>query len=198
MKQEIRTNIYLWSDIHFGHKNILKFCENRKFPHLFAMESTYVKRWNATVSEHDTIIIVGDVFLGWSKKIQREIMSRLNGKKILVKGNHDGSNSQMINLGFDWSCDEMVLYIQGERVTISHYPYAPKETEGLEKHDLRYLERRPIDNGGFLLHGHTHSTERVNGRQIHVGVDAWPSGPVSINKIASLINEIKKGEQNAC
>ena len=159
------------------------------------MEEAIIKRWNATVKPEDTVVVVGDVFLGWSKKIQKEILAKLNGKKILVKGNHDKSNSQMIGLGFDWSCDEMALYIQGERVVISHYPYAPKKIEGLEPYELRFLDRRPINNGGFLLHGHTHSTEKVNGRMIHVGVDAWNMTPVSENKIASMINEIKRNEE---
>ena len=197
MKQENRFNTYYTSDLHLGHKNILKFCENRKFDHLYDMEQTIVKRFNNTVKPEDTVIFVGDIFLGHSRDFQRMILARLNcARKILVLGNHDKSASQMMNIGFDFACHEMVRYIQGERVVISHYPYAPKVTKGLEKHDLRYLDRRPIDNGGFLLHGHTHSTEQVNGRSIHVGIDAWNMMPVSENKIASIINNIKKGENN--
>ena len=199
MAQETRINYYYTSDLHFGHKNILKFCQDtRKFEHLFAMEQALIKRWNATVKPHDVVIVLGDVFLGSSKKIQKEILAKLNGKKILVKGNHDKSNSQMMSLGFEWSCDEMVRYIQGERVILSHYPFMPENTEGLEKHDLRYADRRPKDDGkSILLHGHTHSKEKVRGRMIHIGVDAWNMTPVSENKIASMITQIRKDEEQA-
>ena len=195
MKQAHNGNIYLWSDIHFFHKNILRFCPNRKFDNLLEMHLKFIKRFNSTVKPEDTVIFAGDIFLGGSKEDQRRTLSKLIcKKKIIVLGNHDRSAGQMESLGFDFACHEMVLYIQGERVRISHYPYAPKEAKGLEKHDLRFLDRRPVDNGEFLLHGHTHSTEQVNGRMIHIGVDANPA-PISINKIASIINAIRRKEE---
>ena len=42
---------------------------------------------------------------------------------------------------------------------------------------LRYIEHRPDDDGGWLLHGHVHEKWRQNGRQINVGVDAWNFAP---------------------
>ena len=50
------------------------------------------------------------------------------------------------------------------------------------------------DDGNFLIHGHTHSKRRVNGRQIHVGVDAWGYEPVPVGKIAEIITQIKLGK----
>ena len=196
MKQANRSNTYYTSDLHFGHKNILKYCPNRKYDYLDQMEQNIIKRFNNTVKPEDTVIFLGDIFLGHKKDHQRYLLAQLIcRRKILILGNHDDSASQMMNLGFDFACHEMVRYIQGERVVLSHYPYAPKVIEGGDKHDLRYLDRRPIDNGGFLLHAHTHDTEQVNGKMIHIGLDAWNMTPVSENKIASIINKIKQGKK---
>lgn len=189
----MRTNTWYISDLHFGHRRILEFQKNRKFSSVEEMDMKIIENWNKVVQPQDTVIVVGDVFLGYAREEKRSIMSSLQGKKILVKGNHDESNSKMINLGFDWSCDEMVRYIQGERVRISHFPYLAKDIDSYD--DFRYKDRRPIDNGEFLIHGHTHSSEKVIGKMIHVGCDAWNLTPVSENKIASIINKIKTGEQ---
>ena len=121
-----RSTIYFTSDLHFGHTNIFKFCPNRTSNTCYDMDTmkeTIVKRWNRVVKPQDTVIVVGDVFFYHTRDEMLETMNRLNGTKILVRGNHDLKNKQMMNAGFDWSCDEMVLEIAKERVTISHYPF---------------------------------------------------------------------------
>ena len=50
------------------------------------------------------------------------------------------------------------------------------------------------DRGRFLLHGHTHSTNKYKDRMIHVGVDAWKYKPVASHEIGNLISEIKRKE----
>jgi calcineurin-like phosphoesterase family protein len=68
---------------------------------------------------------------------------------------------------------------------VCHFPFAG-DSGGKED---RYLEHRPIDSGQWLVHGHTHSTERIVDRMIHVGVDAWNYHPVSLDTIRGLIND---------
>lgn len=191
--------IYFTSDPHYGHINILKYCPNRKFDNIEDMNETLIKNYNEAVKPEDTCIFVGDIFFRCPKSKAKAIMRRLNGKKILVLGNHDQSMTQMMRLGFDLACYSMSIRIDGQKVDIKHYPFKPKWWERLFmkakfkdlKYDLRYLDRRPIDKGQFLIHGHIHSTEKFRGRQIHVGVDAWDMKPVSIEQIKKYIQKNK-------
>lgn len=76
------------SDLHFGHKNILRY-DNRPWQDTATMEREMIELWNKTVSYDDDVYILGDVV--WSNKYEEwvRILSQLNGKKFIVKGNHD-------------------------------------------------------------------------------------------------------------
>ena len=74
------------------------------------------------------------------------------------------------------------VVIAGERLRISHFPYLIDP-----HHDLRYLEHRLDDDGGWLLHGHVHEKWRQNDRQINIGVDAWDFAPVNDDTLSEII-----------
>ena len=82
---------WVTSDLHFGHKNIMTFCpeaRSRFKLDLDYMNETMVKEWNEMIEPEDTVYILGDVaFLPAPKATS--FMRRLNGRKILVEGNHD-------------------------------------------------------------------------------------------------------------
>lgn len=186
-----KRNIFFISDMHFYHKPVINFC-NRPFSDHDHMHEEMIRRWNAVVRPQDTVICVGDMFFCGSGKAA-EIMKRLNGFKTLVTGNHDGNTETMENCGFDFVCEKLILKIAGQEVLISHYPYKyPAWYNWIRKTILRkkmprYMDRRPEDRGGWLIHGHTHETYRLQGKMIHVGVDAWDYQPVSIQVIESII-----------
>lgn len=201
---------WVTSDPHFGHDNVLNFC-NRPFKDMEEMLDKVRKKWNAKVKPEDQVIFVGDVFFYFNKPEAKAYLDSLNGRKILVRGNHDRSPRDMSSMGFDFVCEEMILLIANERVTISHYPFRlPRwkhelynlrhkifkflKIKGSWALDNRFYMRRPENKGQFLLHGHTHSKLRINGRAIHVGFDAWNYEPVSIGEIGNLISEIKREE----
>ena len=79
--------IYFIADTHFGYANIIKY-ENRPFCNVEEINRVIIDRWNQTVSKEDTVYHLGDFFLTYTKK-QMEIMNRLNGEIILIRGNHD-------------------------------------------------------------------------------------------------------------
>lgn len=57
----------------------------------------------------------------------------------------------------------------------------------------RQPQFRLPDLGEWLIHGHTHSKERLDGpRSVHVGLDAWGLRPVSEGEIAALIREAEE------
>ena len=85
-------NIFLISDTHFGHANICKFIENdgvtkiRPWDDVTEMDEAMISNWNNVVRPNDKTYHLGDVVFN-RKYLQ--IMKRLNGDKILIKGNHD-------------------------------------------------------------------------------------------------------------
>ena len=75
------------ADTHFGHKNIINF-DNRPFSSTKEMEDVIVKNWNSVVTNDDDVYILGDFC--WDKEDEWiRILNRLNGRKFLIKGNHD-------------------------------------------------------------------------------------------------------------
>ncbi len=82
---------FVTADTHFGHAKSLSFVQPdgsplRPFSSVDEMDETMVERWNATVGPRDTIYHLGDVVIPRSSL---RILDRLNGRKILIRGNHD-------------------------------------------------------------------------------------------------------------
>ena len=82
--------IFLIGDCHFGHRNIIKYC-NRPFDNVEEMTEGLIKNWNSVVGKNDIVYVVGDFALCGKTKII-EISKRLNGRKRLILGNHDGAS----------------------------------------------------------------------------------------------------------
>jgi calcineurin-like phosphoesterase family protein len=182
--------LYFTSDHHFGHRNIIGYA-GRPFPSLERMHEYLVEVWNDEVDDDDDVWFLGDVALGQIDESLQHI-SRLKGRKVLLPGNHDrcfsghkkaeSERQRYLDAGFEAILDDpQMLTIANRDVTISHFPY--RNTGVLDEHTVRYTEHRPVDEGGWLLHGHVHERWRVRGRQINVGVDAWAGHPVSLEKI---------------
>lgn len=188
-----QQQLWFTSDLHFGHKPILRpDFDNRPFKNMQEMEDGLVERWNSVVGANDVTIVVGDMFFCGSTKA-KTIMERLNGKKILVRGNHDGSTETMLNSGFDYIYESVSLLIAGEMVQVCHYPYRHHWLRYwfnrylLRKPVPRRIDSYPINKGGWLIHGHTHSTQRVKGKAINVCSNAWNYTPISLKTISTII-----------
>ena len=79
--------IYFIADTHFNHTNIIKYC-NRPFKNTYEMNEYIIRRWNSVVKEADTVYHLGDVEFGSLQEV-KSLVERLNGRKILLRGNHD-------------------------------------------------------------------------------------------------------------
>src|SRR6056300_578004 len=89
--RRLMKNRFFISDTHFDHANILTFTDYagkpvREFDSVEAMNEAMIERWNAVVKPGDTVYHLGDVAIA---KRGLTHLARLNGRKILVKGNHD-------------------------------------------------------------------------------------------------------------
>ena len=187
------------SDLHFGHVNLIKK-GHRPYASLDEMHDVLIEGWNSVVSPGDEVWVLGDYALRPYEE-SLAFTPLLNGTKVLVPGNHDGCWAGKFTArdhplraiaiqslytriaGFSAIEDNPQPHlIAGERVALSHFPYEADHTDV-----VRFPEWRPIDYGGWLLHGHLHEMWRQHGRQINVGVDAWGMRPVHIETIAEMI-----------
>ena len=82
---------FFTSDLHFGHKNIIKYC-NRPFATVQEMDDEMIARINARVSEQDHLWILGDFAFCTEERII-EILEKIKCSKGLVKGNHDNGKT---------------------------------------------------------------------------------------------------------
>jgi len=158
--------IYITSDTHYNHTNILTYC-NRPFSSVEEMNQVLIDNINNTVKPEDTLYHLGDVAFGADK--WAEFINRFNCKNIhLILGNHDYRfKSRMKQSGLFRSVDKQVLFIYKNKDFIfTHYP--PNEK---------------VDNV-WNLFGHIHSNGNINRKyHVDVGVDANNFTPISIDQI---------------
>ena len=85
--------VFLTADPHFGHEGVCRFTRNdgvtklRPWDNAAEMNEALVMRWNVTVRPNDKVYVLGDVAM--NKNAFHAVMPRLNGDKVLIKGNHD-------------------------------------------------------------------------------------------------------------
>lgn len=201
--------IFLSSDQHFGHANIIRYSA-RPFGSVDEMNEAMVQRWNSVVEDNNQIVyVIGDFAMG---KINESLgyVNRLNGTKYLIVGNHDKpflqpghedipkkvkaqkqAHQRYLDAGFDELFYGSVnLKHNGRTFHLSHFPY-----QGNNNPHETYSEISPIDNGQPLIHGHVHDAWKVlvgpnGGIQINVGVDVWDFTPVSMDRIVDLIDSL--------
>jgi calcineurin-like phosphoesterase family protein len=83
--------VFLVSDTHFGHAGVCRFLRDdgtklRPWDNPDEMDEEMIKRWNETVRPNDKVYHLGDVVIN---RKALKTLDRLNGDKVLIKGNHD-------------------------------------------------------------------------------------------------------------
>lgn len=177
-----------YSDPHLGHSNIIKYCD-RPFESIQEMNDILISNYNRIINSNDIVLWLGDCFLKGTLEDYKSILNKMNGKKVLIVGNHDQGDAAMASLGFELVMKEAVMNISGVTCRISHYPY---DSPGIvDKH----VNRRPQKNPGeILIHGHNHSKDKITTkRSISVGVDAWNFYPALYDQVSELVLNLNKG-----
>lgn len=183
--------IYFTSDLHFGHRNVMNYC-NRPFSSLEEMHQYIIETWNNTVTSEDTVYMLGDFSL--NPKWSDQIVPLLNGTKILIPGNHDACfpwregqkhTTRYYKAGWKEIHKELIITLSnGQSVLLSHLPYPTSVV-----YDDRYMSYRPDDVGLVLVHGHLHGKYIKYKNMIDVGMDAHEMKMVSEDKLIELIND---------
>lgn len=183
------SKVFFTSDTHFGHGNIIEFC-NRPFKNAEEMDYKLIENWNKKVPHDGTVYHLGDFAWG-GYEFWKKIRNQLNGSIILIKGNHDEKNmtpSAEQEL-FDYVTFQMKLEIEGRKVYLNHNPFL---CYGGTYRDPKSLV--------YQLFGHVHSGPGAKGLDIErlgvlfptqydVGVDNNNYEPISWNEVNEKIGK---------
>lgn len=165
--------IYFTADTHFGHCNILKYC-NRPFKDFDHMNEEMVSRFNEVLKPGDILYHLGDVkhsAIGW-----KETVGRLNTKNIhLILGNHDNEKDAARSGMFASISKLRTVSADGCHFTLCHYAMRTWSSKG---------------RGGMQLYGHSHGRLPGLGRQMDVGVDTNNFYPYSLEDIVNKMKDI--------
>ena len=185
------------SDTHFRHVLVAGL---RGFASVEEHDETVIARWNKCVQPDDLVWHLGDVGLG-GEDAALKYAARLNGQKHLIAGNHDRcwpgrGNSrfhQRLWLDVFESVQAFaVIRMDGRTVLLSHMPYLGAGDHTAEE---RHTQFRLHDEGLWLIHGHTHQPDQVDGvRSLHAGLDAWGLRPVSEGTLLARMREHEEGQ----
>lgn len=185
------VKIFFTSDTHFGHKNILNFCE-RPFKDTDEMDEAIITNWNNKVGKDDIVFHLGDFAFATNKRWQ-DLICKLNGKIILVLGNHDivrWPGDYTMNL-FERVENQIMLKIDNKyKVYLNHFPFLCYDG----------VYRNPQDCT-IQLHGHVHERIGDTGKdkdrlkyrfpyQYDVGVDNNNFTPISWEEILIKLNYV--------
>lgn len=159
------TDVWFTSDTHFGHNNIIKYC-NRPFDTVERMNAALIDNHNSLVKPNDIVYHLGD-FAYKSKDGVEKFVNRLNGKIYLILGNHD-KLAHVKDAGFEWIGDYKEVKVDKQFIVLSHYAF-------------RVWNKS--HKGSINLFGHSHNNLPGNSQQTDVGVDAWNYFPVNLEQI---------------
>ncbi len=174
------SHTWFTSDLHIGHKlvarhrsvdvNFFSPGRSREVSDEFVAawhDGMLSENWDAHVGRDDIVWVLGDISAGGSNAQRNALqwITQRPGRKRLVSGNHDGCHPMHRN-SHNWLREYLKAFesvqsaarirINGHSVLLSHFPYRDDHTEV-----PRFDQWRLRNLGELLLHGHTHSAERV-------------------------------------
>ena len=166
-------NVFFVSDTHFSHHNILKFVRYngelvRNFKDVETMDETMIANWNSVVKPNDTVIHLGDVYFSNGDRH----LSRLNGNKFLILGNHDHVERGRILKHFKRVLPWMVYDYGDHRFMLSHAPCR-------ESHMTEYYCKKNF-------HGHIHEKPNVSLKHINISVEKINYTPVALEDLVKM------------
>jgi calcineurin-like phosphoesterase family protein len=166
------TRIFLISDLHLNHENIIRYCK-RPFRSKNEMNEALVNNWNSTVRTSDLIFFLGDLAFGTNSRSIDYWLDKLKGKKVFIRGNHD---TQPFTKALEAPNHYFIRYKE-QSFMLTHNPIRPQYWNGWvihgEKHNNN-LEKYPFIN--------------KEEKTINVSVEVINYKPISLDRIISEIN----------
>lgn len=164
------SKIFIVSDTHFGHENILKFRDGktnelvRNFSDVHDMNEYMVDRWNKTVNEDDIVYHLGDVYFDNG----HEVLPRLKGRKRLILGNHDNAKSPYLQKYFQKIL--MWRMFPEFNCLLTHVP----------------VHESTLFKVQYNLHGHIHQNASPSDRHINCSVEVQDYMPRLITDLIPI------------
>lgn len=159
---------YLIGDLHFGEQGMF----NRTYSKTFDSKEEYieslVKNYNSIVTKNHTVLFLGD--LGRGEQL-REYIPKMNGRKILILGNHDNYAKRFYNDLFDEVYDHPLFLTN--RIVVSHEPI-------------------PVEPGVLNIHGHTHMVRLKSEQHINICVEHTDYKPVRLKHYIGRLGDLEK------
>lgn len=177
MSSKPQHDIWISSDFHFNHKNILNFTDDagnliRPFDNVEDMNEHMIERHNSKVKQGDIFYCLGDVVMRDMESFKK-IWPRLNGRKRLVVGNHD--DVKALSSGGFFQKVFMWRKMPDFNLVMSHVP--------LHESSL---------NGAINVHGHIHQNHPPLGNYMNVSMEYIDYTPVHIEEIADVHRQQQK------
>lgn len=163
----ISGNLYVWSDMHFNHKNIILHAK-RDFDNMEDMGAQMLAAYLATISPEDVVIFGGDISMGHQDQISKTLsdIKQLPGRKILIRGNHDKSDMTKLLDTFEYVCAAFTFRTSDALIDCTHYPI-------------------PVLQGRINLHGHTHQ-HLISKHHINMSVEHTGYAPVLFDQLRKI------------
>jgi calcineurin-like phosphoesterase family protein len=185
---KITPDTWIISDTHFLHDNIVKYCD-RPGNH----NSLMSLNWASAVQPEDTILHLGDIFMGNATKAAK-LIAKLPGDKWFIRGNHDHKAlSFYANLGFkhvgqtDFGANNTAYVELGEhRILFTHYP------------DVTWMDKWTINVHGHI-HNNKHGYNLAERDYRNVSVEVMDYAPTRLRDIidgTSYAGRLEKGTQS--
>ncbi|MCP3686207.1 MAG: phosphoesterase [bacterium] len=157
---------FFTSDEHYGHKNIIKYC-NRPYEKVEEMDQDIIDKHNAVVGEKDTVVHAGDFTLA-NKEYAGKCIEQLNGSHVFLQGSHDSW------LGKKHPLQIWEKKIEGQKVVVCHYAMRTWPTSHYNT---------------WQLYGHSHGMLLPVGKQWDIGVDNNKFYPVSFEQLKQIMKQ---------
>ena len=172
------TTVFVISDTHFGHANILNFklddgTAMRPFQTVEEMDEHMIERWNAVVRPQDHVYHLGDFCM--KKDFVMWYLPRLNGHKRLVRGNHDIFPTKYY---LQWGFDEIYGVRVLDGLIFSHIPLHPDS-----------LKHQWVN-----VHGHVHNNKPqgfLGPRYYNVCVEMTDYTPITLEDLRERIKKVE-------
>jgi calcineurin-like phosphoesterase family protein len=165
-------DIWVISDTHFHHQNVLSFknkdgdlIRGSRFSSVDEMDEYMLECWNSTIKPGDLVYHLGDVFIGPKDRFE-EFWPKLHGSKRLVVGNHD--DVKYFSKGGFFNKVMLWRLFKEENLLLTHVPVHPSGLHG------------SIIN----VHGHTHHNGSPQGPYRSVCVEMIDYKPIHIEELS--------------
>ena len=168
-------NYWFTADTHFGHANIIKYC-NRPFKDTVEMNETIISNWNKVVGDDDLVYHLGDFCFARHDYEVDSYLKRLNGLIVFIKGNHDKLTWKLKNKFYAAYDSYHDIELNEQKITLCHYKMA--------------IWNRS-HRGAWHLYGHSHGsvTNSPHDLSFDCGVDCHNFTPINFEQVKQIMSK---------